>query len=330
METQKAIKLIKTTFENDLSENLNMIRVSAPMFVKTKTGVQDDLAGTCESIKFYAPSCGYELEVIQSLAKWKRIALKRYNIPVHCGLYTDMNAIRKDEKLDFMHSLYVDQFDWEMHIINSDQNEKFLREMVVKIYDAMRHTEKLVHETFKHVQSLYSKNCLPETITFIHSEELEELYPEMTPKERENEITKKYGAVFLIGIGYNLENGKPHDLRAVDYDNWSTQNGSYHGLNGDILVWNDVTKCAFEISSMGIRVNSVSLMEQSRITNSPIDTDYHKMVLQNEIPLSIGGGIGQSRLCMFILGKHHIGEVQVSEWPDDMIKELEHTGIFLL
>lgn len=334
-DTQKAIKQIKTEFEKILSENLHLIRVSAPKFIRTNTGIQDDLAGACSSVKFNVPSCGFDVEIVHSLAKWKRIALQRYEIPIHNGLYTDMDAIRKDEKLDFMHSIYVDQWDWEMRISETDRNIKFLMLIVDKIYDAMKITENIVHKSIfnnKVSSGEYYRKLrkLPESITYIHSEELEEIYPEMTPKERENEITKKYGAVFLIGIGYPLQNGKPHDLRAFDYDNWSIENGQFHGLNGDILVWNDVTKCAFEISSMGIRVDSTALQKQAALTNSQINMQYHSKVLKNEIPLSIGGGIGQSRLCMFILGKHHIGEVQVSEWPDDMIKELRDTGIFLL
>jgi aspartate--ammonia ligase len=328
--TQKAIKLVKTTFENILSENLNLMRVSAPMFLRTGTGVQDDLANTCASVKFNIPACGFDVEIVHSLAKWKRISLQHYEIPEHHGLYTDMNAIRKDEILDFMHSVYVDQWDWEMRITKDDRNENFLRETVIKIYNSIRHTEHVVNLFLRENNLATANNYLPDTITFVHSEELEEMFPELTPKERENEITKKYGAVFLIGIGYPLTSGFPHDVRAVDYDDWSTKNGNYHGLNGDIIVWNNVTECAFEISSMGIRVNSEALVEQSKISNSPINTKYHSMVLHDEIPLSIGGGIGQSRLCMFLLKKHHIGEVQVSEWSDEMITKLSKLGIYLL
>lgn len=339
LETQRAIKNIKTVFEKELADNLNLTRISAPLVLRASTGIQDDLAGTCESIKFYVPSCKYDVVVPHSLAKFKRVALRKYDIPVHAGIYTDMNAIRKDEQVDFMHSIYVDQWDWELRIEREDRTEDFLRKTVTKIYNAILATEKVICKAQAKPNHAHSNDGqytphsyynLPENITFIHSEDLEKMYPDLTPKERENIITQKYGAVFLIGIGYNLSNGKPHDLRAIDYDDWSSSNGKYHGLNGDILVWNDVTNCAFELSSMGIRVDASALRTQSDISGSPIDTKYHKMVLDNEIPLSIGGGIGQSRLCMFLLKKYHIGEVQVSEWPDEMISELQTIGVHLL
>jgi aspartate--ammonia ligase len=324
-ETQLAIKSIKTTFEKYLSTNLKLTRVSAPKFVRTNTGIQDDLANTCESVKFRIPSCNFDVEIVHSLAKWKRVALGKYEVEVHSGIYTDMDAIRKDEQLDFMHSAYVDQWDWEVTIQQSDRNEHFLIDIVEKIYNAMKITEKYVHEQYHN-----RINILPQHIHFIHSEELVQMYPELTPKERENKIAKKYGAVFLIGIGYPLKNGKPHDIRAVDYDDWSTPNSIYHGLNGDIIVWNEVTQCAFELSSMGIRVDEQALTTQANIMKKQINADYHRMVINNSIPLSIGGGIGQSRLCMFLLDKHHIGEVQVSEWSDDVTRECRENGIQLL
>ena len=322
--TQKAIKRIKHVFEKTLSRNLNLIRISAPKFIRMNTGIQDDLANTCSSVKFNIPDCNYDVEIVHSLAKWKRVALHKYDIETHTGIYTDMDAIRKDEKLDFMHSIYVDQWDWEMSINEEDRNEEFLKNTVNKIYNAMRKTAAIISCEFD------VKLNLPEKITFIHSEELEAQYPDMTPKERENVITKTYGAVFLIGIGYPLKNNLPHDIRAVDYDDWSTKNGQFHGLNGDILMWNEFTNCAFEISSMGIRVDAMALQEQSKIMQVPINTQYHEMVVNQTIPYSIGGGIGQSRLCMFLLNKKHIGEVQVSEWSDKIIEECRMNGIYLL
>jgi aspartate--ammonia ligase len=233
-----------------------------------------------------------------------------------------MDAIRKDEQLDSMHSAYVDQWDWELHIKESDRNIDFLKNVVIGIYDAIKQTAYDILGAFK--------NTMPDQIQFIHSEELENMYPDLTPKQRENAITKKHGAVFLIGIGYNLSNGKSHDIRAYDYDDWCSPNGDFHGLNGDILVWNEMTQCAFEISSMGIRVDKTALMTQAKIMNKPTDTEYHQMVINEKMPFSIGGGIGQSRLCMFLLGKRHIGEVQVSEWSNEMISECKQSGIELL
>lgn len=325
LETQKAIKTVKTEFENNFSLNLNLIRVSAPKFIKMHTGIQDDLANTCKSVQFHIKDCGYDVEIVHSLAKWKRVALKKYDIPVHTGIYTDMDAIRKDEKLDFMHSIYVDQWDWEIHIDENNRHEEYLRCIVNLIYKSIRKTNKIIQRTYH----LYQQR-LPKTITFIHTEELEELYPELTQKERENKIAQKYGAVFLIGIGYPLKDGKPHDLRAFDYDDWSTENDKFHGLNGDIIFWNDITKCAFEISSMGIRVDKTALLKQSKIMSADINTPYHNYILNDEIPLSIGGGIGQSRLSMFLLEKRHIGSVQVSEWSDEIQNECAKQGIHLL
>lgn len=324
-QTEVAIKEIKTIFEAQLSENLHLLRVSAPKFIKTNTGIQDDLANTCASVKFYVPSCQYDVEIVHSLAKWKRIALGKYQIAVHEGLYTDMDAIRKDEVIDFIHSIYVDQWDWEVHISRDDRTEYMLQQTVNKIYDAIKSVDKFIDDKY-HKKS----NKLPPEIHFVHSEELEEWYPTLTPKERENEITRKFGAIFLMGIGYPLKNGLPHDLRAVDYDDWSTPNGVFHGLNGDILVWNEVTQCAFELSSMGIRVDEKALVTQSEITKQPVQSLYHSMVLNYTIPLSIGGGIGQSRLCMFLLEKRHIGEVQVSEWSEEICEKCRQQGIILL
>ena len=322
--TQKAIKRIKHVFEKTLARNLDIMRVSAPRFIKVNTGIQDDLANTCTSVKFHIPDCSSDVEIVHSLAKWKRIALNKYNINIHKGIYTDMDAIRKDEKLDFMHSAYVDQWDWEININEEDRTEEFLKCTVNKIYNAIRKTAAIITCEFD------VKINLPEKITFIHSEELEEKYPDKSPKERENIITKEKGAVFIIGIGYPLTNGEPHDIRAVDYDDWSKENGRYHGLNGDILVWNDATNCAFELSSMGIRVDTNALQTQANIMSVPINTTYHEMVINKTIPFSIGGGIGQSRLCMYLLYKRHIGEVQASEWPIKMVEECWEKGIHLL
>lgn len=324
-QTQLAIKQIKTQFEANLSQNLRLLRVSAPKFIKTNTGIQDDLAGACSAVKFNVPACQFDVEIVHSLAKWKRIALHKYQISEHEGIYTDMDAIRKDENVDFMHSIYVDQWDWEVRINQVDRNEHTLRLVVNQIYQSIRLVEWAIdqqyHKTTTH---------LPEQIYFIHAEQLEQMYPNLTPKERENTITQQYGAVFLIGIGAPLANGVPHDLRAMDYDDWSTANGEFRGLNGDILVWNEITQCAFELSSMGIRVDRQALLTQSEIMKQPISTPYHNMILNSEIPLSIGGGIGQSRLCMFLLEKRHIGEVQASEWPIEMCQQCHDNGIILL
>lgn len=325
LETQKAIKLIKYVFEENISNSLNLARVSAPKFVRTNSGIQDDLANTCESVKFRIPSCNFDVEIVHSLAKWKRVALGKYGIEIHSGIYTDMDAIRKDEYLDFMHSAYVDQWDWEIAIQQCDRNENFLIEIVRKIYDSIKNTEIAINKKYQ-----FLTNKLPQNIQFIHTEELEIMHPLMTAKERENVIAKKYGAVFIIGIGYPLGNNTPHDIRAFDYDDWSIQNGQFHGLNGDIVVWNEITQCAFELSSMGIRVDKTSLEVQSKIMNKKIDTEYHKSVINNSIPLSIGGGIGQSRLCMFLLEKRHIGEVQVSEWSESIINDCQMNKIQLL
>lgn len=322
LSTQSMIKSIKSEFEYMLANSLHLFRVSAPKFIKVNTGIQDDLANTCTSVKFDIPDCGFDVEMVHSLAKWKRLALKTYKVIPNYGIYTDMDAIRKDETLDFMHSVYVDQWDWEIHIQKNQRTEIYLRNIVERIYNVILE----VKDKYGDI----NQTDLPNHIHFIHSEELEALYPNMTRKERENNITRQHGAVFLMGIGYPLKNGQPHDVRSIDYDDWVSENGNFHGLNGDILVWNSVTECAFEISSMGIRVDSVSLKQQAELTNSKIDTEYHKMILNDELPLSCGGGVGQSRLAMFILGKKHIGEVQVSEWPVDMVKYCKSEGINLL
>lgn len=327
--TELAIKMIKRDFQKRLSESLNLRRVTAPLFVLSGTGLNDDLNGVERPVSFPVKALGErKAEVVHSLAKWKRAKLGTYRIAPGYGLYTDMNAIRADEELDNLHSLYVDQWDWEKTIREEDRNLDYLKSTVRAIYQAIRETEKKVHRTFPHITPR-----LPEDITFIHSEELLREYPDLSPVERESEAAKKYGAIFLIGIGSPLSNGEPHDGRAPDYDDWSSDNGEgYKGLNGDIIVWDSVLGRSFEISSMGIRVSPESLRRQleERGCQERSELNFHKRLLSGELPYSIGGGIGQSRLCMFLLQKAHIGEVQASIWPEDQIRECEKAGIVLM
>ena len=328
-ETEKAIRLIKEFFQINLSFELNLQRITAPLFVKAGTGINDDLSGVEKPVSFKIKALDYvNAEIVQSLAKWKRIMLADYNFQYGEGLYTDMNAIRPDEYLDNLHSLYVDQWDWEKVISPQERNLNYLKSVVQKIYDIMKRTEKYICHQYSVI-----KPILPEYITFIHSEELEERYPELTPTEREKAVCKDYGAVFIIGIGGNLKNGKPHDSRAPDYDDWSTPIDSrYKGLNGDILIYYPILDCAYEISSMGIRVDAETLLRQLKIKGEMKRKNlyFHRRLLNGELPLSIGGGIGQSRLCMFHLRKAHIGEVQSSIWFDDMISKCHENNIFLL
>ena len=327
-ETEKAIKFVKDVFQKKLSEKLSLSRVSAPRFVDPETGLQDDLAGTQEPVSFSPKGFKKRFEVVHSLAKWKRFALGKYGFKVHTGLYTDMEAIRKDEVPDDIHSVYVDQWDWEKIIISENRNLNYLKETVKLIYSAIKETKKEVSDKFLILNSKISEN-----IIFIHAEELEDMYPNLSPKEREVEITKKYGAVFLIGIGHILKSGIAHDVRAADYDDWSTETspGKY-GLNGDILVWDSVRQDVLELSSMGIRVDVGSLKKQLALLNLKdyAERDFHKKILSDKLPLSIGGGIGQSRICMFLLEKIHIGEVQSSIWPEDIIEFCKSREIFLL
>ena len=315
VETQKAIKLIKNNFEKNLSKALGLARVSAPLFVDPKTGLNDNLSGKEKAVSFNLVN-GQELEIVQSLAKWKRYALKKYDLT---GLYTDMNAIRPNEEVDNLHSLYVDQWDWEKVISKEDRSINYLKETVRKIYKAFLETE-------DYISSLYPslKHNLPQDITFLTTQELLDKYPTLTPKERENAITEEYKAVFIIGIGRALSDGSIHDARAADYDDWN--------LNGDILVWHDTLKIALEISSMGIRVDKASLMSQVALKGEEfkLEYDYHKQILHDELPLTIGGGIGQSRLCLFFLNKAHIGEVQSSYWDKEDIEEFKKYNINLL
>lgn len=327
--TEVAIKKIKEFFQLSLSEALNLRRVTAPLFVLSGTGLNDDLNGVERAVNFPIKALGDKrAEVVHSLAKWKRVKLHAYDIAPHYGLYTDMNAIRADEDLDNLHSLYVDQWDWEQTILPSDRNLVYIKATVEKIYCALRKTERMVYENFPHITPR-----LPENITFIHSEELLREYPDLPRDERESLAAKKYGAIFLIGIGEQLSNGEPHDGRAPDYDDWSTKNeDGYYGLNGDIILWDSVLERSIEISSMGIRVDADALRRQlkSRGCEERAQLAFHKKLLYGELPSSIGGGIGQSRLCMFMLQKAHIGEVQASIWPEEQIQACHDAGIELL
>lgn len=328
LETEKAIKLIKDFFEVSLAEALNLRRVTAPLFVKAGTGINDDLTGVEQPISFpIKHMSNTKAEIVQSLAKWKRLTLSRLNIKEGEGIYTDMNAVRPEEMLDPLHSLYVDQWDWERVISREERNLEFLKEIVRKIYQVLKKTEHFIYAHYPEI-----KPILPEEITFIHSEELEKKYPDMTPAEREDAACKEHGGVFIVGIGAPLKNGRPHDGRAPDYDDWTTPTEMGPGLNGDIIVWYPVLETAFEISSMGIRVDPPALEKQLEMTGTMERKHlfFHQKLLSGELPLSVGGGIGQSRLCMFYLRKAHIGEIQAGLWPDEMIRECEENNIFLV
>ena len=329
MKTEQGIKLIKDFFQQNISTELRLRRVTAPLFVLKGLGINDDLNGVERPVTFPIKDLGdAKAEVVHSLAKWKRLTLAEYKIEPGYGIYTDMNAIRADEELDNLHSLYVDQWDWEAVITDKQRTIPFLKNVVERIYAAIRRTEYLACETYPEL-----KPFLPEKITFIHSQELLNLYPTLTPKEREDEICRKYGAVFIIGIGGKLSDGKKHDGRAPDYDDWSTmgENG-LPGLNGDILIWYPVLGRSFELSSMGIRVDKEALLRQLKLEGKEDREQlyFHRKLLQGELPLSIGGGIGQSRLCMVLLHKGHIGEIQASIWPDDMRAECKALGMQLI
>ena len=319
-ETQDAIKLIRDKFQKELGLQLNLERISAPLFVEKSSGLNDDLSGVERPVSFDMKDFKDDpIEVVHSLAKWKRTALKKYGFQPHEGLYTNMNAIRRDEDLDNLHSAYVDQWDWEKVILKEERTEEMLKETVRTIVKVIKHIE---HEVwYKYPHSVYH---LPEDVTFISSQELLDMYPDMTGKERENAITKKYGCVFLTQIGGVLSNGQRHDGRAPDYDDWQ--------LNGDLLYWYEPLNCALEISSMGIRVDAVSLKEQCEKAGCTerLSLPYHKAVLKDELPFTIGGGIGQSRLCMMLLGKVHIGEVQASLWSKEILDECRQKNIPLL
>ena len=319
LETEIAIKFIKDSFEKELAKALKLTRVSAPLFVQPESGLNDNLNGYERAVRFDVLSLHKEVEIVQSLAKWKRMALAKYGFEVGTGLYTDMNAIRRDEDLDAIHSVYVDQWDWEKIITKTERKLSYLKKTVKAIYKALLKVCKAVNTKYPQIS-----HNLPKEITFISTKELEKLYPELSRKDREKAITKKYGAVFIYQIGWPLSDGKPHDGRAADYDDWK--------LNGDILLWFDLLDIALEISSMGIRVDSVSLVKQLKKKNelSKLDNPYCKAVVNQTLPLTIGGGIGQSRLCMFFLNKAHIGEVQSSIWSEESVIENEQKGIHLL
>jgi len=327
-ETQNAIKLVKDFFEMSLAEALNLRRITAPLFVLAGSGINDDLNGIERPVSFDVPDLGDgSVEIVQSLAKWKRLALAELGFGFGDGIYTDMNAIRRDEALDELHSAYVDQWDWERVMRAEDRNLEFLRRMVRKIYRALRRTELHVFERYPELGS-----GLPDDITFVHAEELAARFPRLTPREREDEIAHEHGAVFVIGIGAPIDGGEPHDGRAPDYDDWITPNGQGRGLNGDILVWHPALQRSFELSSMGIRVVPESLRAQLELRGCLEKSNlyFQRRLLAGELPCSVGGGIGQSRLCMFLLRKAHIGEVQVSVWPEAMRRVWREARIPLL
>lgn len=320
-QTQLAIKKVKDFFERDLAIQLNLTRVSAPLFVGTDSGLNDNLNGVERPVSFDIKDIDSgNVEIVHSLAKWKRLALRQYGFEAGEGLYTDMNAIRRDEDTDNIHSVFVDQWDWEKHIAKEDRNQETLHIAVRAIYRALRHTERYIADDYAFAE----RNFLPEKITFITTQELEDMYPDLTPKERENRIAREKKAVFIEKIGGTLRSGKIHDGRAPDYDDWE--------LNGDIVVYYPVLDIAFELSSMGIRVDEEVLLRQLEIRGCTErkELPFHKALLNGELPYSIGGGIGQSRICMFFLHKAHIGEVQASVWPSGMLEECRKAGIELL
>ena len=328
-ESEKAIKLIKDSFESNLASELKLRRVTAPLFVLRGTGINDDLNGIERPVSFRIKDMDEATaEVVHSLAKWKRMMLADYGIVNGYGIYTDMNALRPDEELTNIHSIYVDQWDWEKIIQHEDRNLDTLKKIVRQIYAVLKRTEFIVYENHPEIVPL-----LPDDIHFIHSEELEERYPDMNFREREREAAREHGAVFIIGIGHPLASGIPHDGRAPDYDDWSTSTEKgKKGLNGDIIIWNPLLEDSFEISSMGIRVDKTALLRQLDMQgkNERKELLFHRRLLSDEFPESIGGGIGQSRLCMYFLRKAHIGEVQASIWPDEMIGSCRKNGILLM
>ena len=318
-ETQKAIKTVKDFFQKELTKQLNLTRVSAPLFVTPESGLNDNLNGVERPVSFDVKETGGQAEIVQSLAKWKRFALKQYGFGPGEGLYTDMNAIRRDEEKDNIHSIYVDQWDWEKVITREERNRETLEHTVTSVYKALKITEDYMAYEYD-----YIGHVLPERITFLTSQELEDRFPSLSPKEREYEAAKEYGAVFIEQIGGNLKSGKPHDGRAPDYDDWQ--------LNGDIIVYYPVLDIALELSSMGIRVDEAALKRQLALAGCEerAGLAFQKALLSGELPCTIGGGIGQSRICMFYLRKAHIGEIQASLWPDDVRRQAAGAGIFLL
>ena len=318
LEKQKYIKLIKDKFETVLAKKLDLVRVSAPIFVTKKSGLQDDLSGVERKVEFDIKKDNETLQIVQSLAKWKRMALGKYQIPLHHGIYTDMTAIRRDDEMDELHSIYVDQWDWEKVICKEDRTFEYLKQTVCKIAESIVLTSKyLKSQGFDGVE-------LQKKVYFVTSEQLLQMYPDSTPKQREYEITKKHKTVFIMQIGGALSNGLPHDLRAPDYDDWA--------LNGDLFMYHEVLDCALEITSMGIRVDEKSLVVQCKQANveERLNYPFHRSILEKKLPLSIGGGIGQSRLCQLLLGRAHIGEVQASYWDEGNIAMCQELGIELL
>ena len=319
-QTQAAIRFIRETFQDEFGKELNLSRISAPMFLEKDTGLNDNLNGVEKPVSFEMKDMpGKTIEIVHSLAKWKRWALKHYDFKLGEGLYTNMNAIRKDEDLDNFHSIYVDQWDWEKVITKEDRTKETLESTVKQIFKVIKHME---HEVwYKFPEAVHH---LPDEIHFVTSQELEDRWPDKTPRERENAITKELGCVFIEQIGGALKSGQPHDLRAPDYDDWK--------LNGDIMFWYEPLQQAIEISSMGVRVDAKSMKEQLKIRGEEarLELPYHKMIMNEELPFTIGGGIGQSRLCMLLLGKAHVGEVQASVWPDEYIKECAKYNIHIL
>ena len=324
--TEKAIKAVKDMFQDNLSAQLALLRITAPMVVMSGMGLNDDLNGVENPVSFSVRDMqGRNAEVVHSLAKWKRLKLAQMNVPPGRGIYTDMNALRPEEDLDNIHSIYVDQWDWEKVITRGQRTLDYLKKTVRRIYEAIKVTENKLYVEFPQIEPM-----LPEDIHFIHSEELLQMYPDMSPKERENAVTRQYRAVFIIGIGAELSDGRPHDGRSADYDDWSTVNEEgYMGLNGDLLLWNPVLESAFEISSMGVRVDEDALRRQLDMRGEADKAGllYHRMLLDGKLPYTIGGGIGQSRLCMFLLRTAHIGEIQSSVWPEEMRLLCHNAGI---
>lgn len=327
--TEVAIKMIKGFFQRELAAALGLRRITAPLFVLSGTGLNDDLSGTERAVSFPVRDLNdRRAEVVHSLAKWKRVKLEAYDIQPGYGLYTDMNAIRADEELDNLHSLYVDQWDWEKTIDPSWRTVDYLRSTVEAIYDVLKRTELMVFQQFPHITPR-----LPQKITFLHAQELLEMYPDMTSHEREIAAARRFGAIFIIGIGAPLSDGKPHDRRAPDYDDWTTPNADGHlGLNGDLIVYDSVLDTSVELSSMGIRVDPEAMERQLEMSGCTerAGLKFHTMVLDGKLPAAIGGGIGQSRLCMFLLQKAHIGEVQASIWPEEQVERCLEAGIVLL
>jgi len=329
LDTENGIEIIKSQFPKVLSEKLHLSKISSPLAIIDGTGINDDLNGIERPVSFPIKNQQEQRAVVvHSLAKWKRWQLKELAIPAGRGILTDMRALRPDEDYSPIHSLYVDQWDWEKHILPSDRNLAFLKQTVKQIYEALKETELLIFDKYKDITPI-----LPQDITFVQAEDLLIRYPDLTPKEREQKIAEEYGAVFLIGIGGKLSHGEAHDGRAPDYDDWSTQtDAGYYGINGDIILWNPILEQSFEISSMGVRVDAPAMAHQLKITYTEQRKDllFHKNLLEGNLTESIGGGIGQSRVCMFLLRKTHIGEVQAGIWPEEVIHSCRESGINLM